>query len=118
MIVATIVPLGLVLAVSDMAHLADLYAIGVVGAIATNLGATSTDRGLNLLRKERVLMFVTFLVMAAIEISLLVESRTRAPLPSQCWPSVWSCAVSQPNALRSGSRNPRLRLLIKSHRTQ
>ena len=73
MIVATIVPLALVLAVNDMAHLADLYAIGVVGAIATNLGATSTDRGLNLLRKERVLMFVTFLVMAAIEISLLVD---------------------------------------------
>ncbi|HTD85667.1 MAG TPA: universal stress protein [Candidatus Binatia bacterium] len=73
MIVATIVQLGLVLAVSDMAHLADLYAIGVVGAIATNLGATSTDRGLKLLRKERVLMFATFLVMAAIEVSLLVD---------------------------------------------
>jgi nucleotide-binding universal stress UspA family protein len=73
MIVATIVPLALVLAVSDMVHLADLYAIGVVGAIATNLGATATDCGLGLLRKERVLMFVTFLIMAAIEISLLVD---------------------------------------------
>jgi hypothetical protein len=27
-----------------MSGLADLYAVGVVGAIATNLGATSTDR--------------------------------------------------------------------------
>jgi len=73
MIVATIVPVALVLAVSGMAHLADLYAIGVVGAIATNLGVSATDRGLGLLRKERVLMFVTFLIMAAIEISLLFD---------------------------------------------
>ena len=40
MIAATFVPMLLVLAVSDMAGLADLYAVGVVGAIATNLGAT------------------------------------------------------------------------------
>jgi nucleotide-binding universal stress UspA family protein len=70
---ATIVPLVLVLAVKDMAGLADLYAVGVVGAIATNLAATSTDRKLDLKRGERTLMFVTFLIMAAIEISLFVD---------------------------------------------
>ena len=43
MLLATIVPMLLVLAVKDMAGLADLYAVGVVGAIATNLGATCTD---------------------------------------------------------------------------
>src|SRR6202011_5391740 len=53
--------------------LAELYAVGVVGAIATNLGATSTDKKLNLAPWERALMFCTFLVMAAIEISLLIE---------------------------------------------
>src|SRR5207248_3128946 len=42
MLLATIVPMLLVLLVKDMAGLADLYAVGVVGAIATNLGATST----------------------------------------------------------------------------
>jgi amino acid transporter/nucleotide-binding universal stress UspA family protein len=73
MITATIVPMLLVLAVSDMAGLADLYAVGVVGAIATNLGATSTDRKLDLRRWERSLMFVTFLIMLAIEISLFVD---------------------------------------------
>ena len=70
---ATIVPTVLVIAVNDMSGLADLYAVGVVGAIATNLGASSTDRHLELTRGERSLMFCTFLVMAAIEISLFID---------------------------------------------
>jgi amino acid transporter len=73
LIVAAIIPAVLVVAVKDMAGLADLYAVGVVGAIATNLGATSTDRKLDLARWERVLMFCTFLIMAAIEISLFID---------------------------------------------
>ena len=70
---AVLVPAGLVIAVSDMSGLADLYAVGVVGAIATNLGTTSTDRKLDLKRFERGIMFVTFLIMTAIEISLFVD---------------------------------------------
>ena len=73
MLVATIVPALLVIAVKDMAGLAELYAVGVVGAIATNLGASSTDRKLGLAKWERSLMFSTFLVMAAIEVSLLID---------------------------------------------
>jgi amino acid transporter/nucleotide-binding universal stress UspA family protein len=73
MLLATLVPMLLVLMVKDMAGLADLYAVGVVGAIATNLGATSTDRTLSIKTSERTLMFGTFLVMAAIEISLLID---------------------------------------------
>jgi Amino acid permease len=73
LIVATIIPAILVVAVKDIAGLAELYAVGVVGAIATNLGATSTDRKLNLAQWERALMFCSFLVMAAIEISLLID---------------------------------------------
>jgi nucleotide-binding universal stress UspA family protein len=69
--VATIIPITLVLAVSDVSGLADLYAVGVVGAIATNLGASSTDRKLSLGLWERTLMFLTFLIMLAIELSLL-----------------------------------------------
>ena len=60
----------LVLIVTDMGGLADLYAVGVVGAIATNLGASSTDGKLELVMWERVLMFCTFLIMVAIEVSL------------------------------------------------
>src|SRR5215469_519547 len=73
LIVATIIPAILVVAVRDMAGLADLYAVGVVGAIATNLGASSTDRKLGLAVWERTLMFCTFLVMAAIEVSLFID---------------------------------------------
>lgn len=67
---ATIVPALLVVAVKDVSGLADLYAVGVVGAIATNLGSTSTDRSLHLEKWERVLMFSTFIIMSAIEITL------------------------------------------------
>lgn len=73
MLFAAIVPMALVLCVGDMSGLADLYAVGVVEAIATNLGASSTDKGLNLTKWERGLMFFTFLIMLGIEISLLVD---------------------------------------------
>jgi amino acid transporter/nucleotide-binding universal stress UspA family protein len=72
-ILATIIPAVIVLVVSDMAGLAELYAVGVVGAIATNLGATSTDKKVDLAGWERALMFCTFLIMLAIEISLFVD---------------------------------------------
>jgi amino acid transporter/nucleotide-binding universal stress UspA family protein len=67
---AAVIPTALVLMVGDMSGLADLYAVGVVGAIATNLGASSTDKKLPLLKWERALMFFTFLVMLSIEITL------------------------------------------------
>jgi amino acid transporter/nucleotide-binding universal stress UspA family protein len=73
MLLATIVPMSLVILVKDMVGLADLYAVGVVGAIATNLGATATDRKLSIKPWERTLMFATFIVMFAIEMSLLID---------------------------------------------
>ena len=73
LVFAMLIPAGLVLLVSDMSGLADLYAVGVVGAIATNLGATSTDWKLALKGYQRGIMFVTFLIMAAIELSLFVD---------------------------------------------
>jgi amino acid transporter/nucleotide-binding universal stress UspA family protein len=69
---ATIVPAVLVACIHDMSGLADLYAVGVVGAIATNLGASSTDKHLDLKKSERLLMFCTFIVMALIEVSLFI----------------------------------------------
>src|SRR6516225_5920869 len=73
LIVATAIPAILVVAVRDVSGLADLYAVGVVGAIATNLGASSTDRNLDLKTWERAVMFCTFIVMAAIEVSLFID---------------------------------------------
>jgi nucleotide-binding universal stress UspA family protein len=76
LIFATGVPMLLVVMVKDMAGLADLYAVGVVGAIATNLGATATDWKLPIKKWERGLMFFTFVIMAAIELSLLFDKPT------------------------------------------
>ena len=73
MVLATVVPMSLVIFVKDIAGLAELYAVGVVGAIATNLGATATDRTRPVKPWERTLMFLTFLLMAAIELSLLID---------------------------------------------
>lgn len=73
MLLATLLPMLLVILVKDMAGLADLYAVGVVGAIATNLGATATDWKLSIKKWERTLMFGTFIVMTAIELSLLID---------------------------------------------
>ena len=70
---AVLVPAGLVVAVSDMSGLADLYAVGVVGAIAVNLGATSTDWKLELKPFERSVMMITALIMTSIEISLFID---------------------------------------------
>lgn len=70
MLVAAVIPAILVIVVQDMSGMADLYAIGVVGAIATNLGASATDRKLGLAKWERALMLVTFVIMLAIELSL------------------------------------------------
>lgn len=73
LIVMTLIPMALVVFVGDISGLAELYAVGVVGAIATNLGATFTDRKLNLLLRERILMLITFIILLAIEITLFVQ---------------------------------------------
>jgi amino acid transporter len=70
--IATVFPIILILFVHDVAGLADLYAVGFVGAIATNLGATSTNYKLQMSKIERYLMLITFIVMALIEVSLFI----------------------------------------------
>ncbi|HLB34503.1 MAG TPA: universal stress protein, partial [Chthoniobacterales bacterium] len=73
LVVMSLIPAALVVWVGDVSGLADLYAVGVVGAIATNLGATATDWRLPLLLRERILMLVTFGVLFAIEVTLFIE---------------------------------------------
>jgi amino acid transporter len=73
MVIATLIPLVLVLTVKDISGLANLYAVGVVGAITVNLGSTATDFKLSLKRWERGLMGATCLIMAAIELTLLYQ---------------------------------------------
>lgn len=52
--------------------LAAMYGIGVVGAIATNLGSCAFNFRLPMLRHERVTMMATFFVVAAIEITIAI----------------------------------------------
>lgn len=72
LMISTVGPIVILLFVNDLIALADLYAVGFVGAIATNLGSTSLDSSVPLSKKERYLMFFTFLIMAAIEITLFI----------------------------------------------
>lgn len=53
--------------------LAGLYAIGVVGAIAVNLGSCTFNKNLDLAVWERLLFGTTFLVLSAVELTLAHE---------------------------------------------
>ena len=56
LLVGTVAPMIVVLIVPDVGGLADLYAIGVVGAVALNLGTTATNFHMDLRKWERAIM--------------------------------------------------------------
>jgi len=72
LLIASVVPAVVVLIFPDVTALSGLYAIGVVGAIAINLGTTSTNRALALRTYERGLMLVLTVVMILIEATICV----------------------------------------------
>ncbi len=72
-IVATLLPVVILLFVNDMAKLGALYAVGFVGAIAMNLGGSATDTSIAMLKKERALLFLSALIMAAVEVTLFID---------------------------------------------
>ncbi len=63
---------GVLVFVNDVASLANLYAVGFVGAIAMNLGMTASNYEIPLKKGERVFMYLTFGIMLAIELSLFI----------------------------------------------
>ncbi len=70
LLIAVVLP-SVVLIVSDnFEALAGLYAIGVVGAICVNLGSCAFNQKLNMHIVERVLMFITFALLVAVEFTL------------------------------------------------
>ena len=73
LVLGTVVPTITVLCVPDVGHLADLYAIGVVGAVAVNLGSCSTNVGIALRPYERVAMFCLAVLMVAIWITIAIQ---------------------------------------------
>ena len=73
LVLATLTPVMILFFVNDLASLANLYAVGFVGAIATNLGVNASDKTLPMSKFERYLMWVTFVIMFCIEITLFIE---------------------------------------------
>ena len=68
--IAVALPFLLTVFTSDLDSLADMYAIGVVGAIAVNLGSCWYNKKLGLVWHERAIMGVTFLILFAVEITI------------------------------------------------
>ncbi len=79
LIIATVAPV-LVLAIThDIMILAQLYAIGVVGAVLINIGSTATDASLKLSRASRLWMALSAVILLFVEISIAIE-KPRAAL--------------------------------------
>jgi len=73
LLIGSIIPALTVLAFPDVSQLADLYAIGVVGAVAVNLGSCSTNTRIELKRHERAGMFALSIVMVLIWLTIAWE---------------------------------------------
>jgi nucleotide-binding universal stress UspA family protein len=73
LVAATAVPVGVLLVFSDVDQLADLYAIGVVGAVAINLGSCATNPKIELARYERIGMGGLSVLMIAVWITIAYE---------------------------------------------
>ena len=70
LVVAVAIPILILAITRQFEALAGLYAIGVVGAIAVNLGSCTFNKRLNLRPWERIIMGGTFFVLAGVELTL------------------------------------------------
>jgi nucleotide-binding universal stress UspA family protein len=73
LIMGTIAPIIVVLIAPDVGSLADLYAIGVVGAVALNLGSSATTPHAGIKTYERVGMAVLAMLMVVIWFTIAYE---------------------------------------------
>jgi len=67
---AILLPVILVGLTEKLHDLADMYAIGVVGAITVNLGSACFNKRLDLNWRERAIMATTFVVLFAVEVTI------------------------------------------------
>lgn len=70
LIAAVGLPIVVLAVTKDFEALAGLYAIGVVGAIAVNLGSCTFNKRLGLPWYQRLIMGLTFAILAAVEITI------------------------------------------------
>ncbi len=74
-LIATGIPIAVLMVIHDVLTLSQLYAIGVVGAILINVASTATDKTLPVKTHERIFMIVSALVLLGVEISIAVEKQ-------------------------------------------
>jgi len=70
LLVSVGLPIVVLVTSTNFEALAGLYAIGVVGAIAVNLGSCTFNRKLDFTWYDRLLFGVTFAILSAVEITL------------------------------------------------
>ncbi len=70
LLIAVAIPILVLAMTRKFEALAGLYAIGVVGAIAVNLGSCTFNKKLGLAWYVRLLMGTTFLILTAVEITI------------------------------------------------
>ncbi len=75
LIPAVLVPTIILSLFHNLATLADLYAIGVVGAITINIGSTATNKTLKIKPWERAGLLLTGAVMMCVELTLAATKR-------------------------------------------
>jgi amino acid transporter/nucleotide-binding universal stress UspA family protein len=73
LIAAVAIPIVVLAVTKDFEALAGLYAIGVVGAIAVNLGSCTFNKRLGLPWYQRLIMGMTFFVLAAVEVTIAMS---------------------------------------------
>lgn len=73
LLIGTAIPVITVLIAPDVGQLADLYAIGVVGAVTVNLGTCAVSFDLPIKRWERSIMTALAILMLAIWITIAYE---------------------------------------------
>ena len=78
LIIATGVPVVVLLMIGNVEMLSHLYAIGLVGAMTINLGSTATDKTIHLKSAVRWFMVISATVLLAIEISIAVNKTQAA----------------------------------------
>jgi amino acid transporter/nucleotide-binding universal stress UspA family protein len=70
LLIAVVIPIIVLAVTKEFEALAGLYAIGVVGAIAVNLGSCTFNKRLGLPWYQRLIMGATFAVLAAVELTI------------------------------------------------
>lgn len=72
LILTVIAIIAILFFVHDIASLANLYAVGFVGAIATNLAVNASDKTIPMSKGERIFMWCTFSILVVIEATLFI----------------------------------------------